>query len=304
MDLKNIIIFTFPAITLIGLITNTISFVIFSRKRFQNTIFSTYYRLFILFQSLNLIILPINKMLELNFNIYFSKISSFSCKLRFFYPNFNFSNAAWLLLAISIDRYLSITNSNKFLFRKRPQFQILTCCCIFLYNACFFTSSWFYYLKETTFNQTNQTKTSYKCVVSSIHVDLMEFFQQILCPSFFTILFTIFTIKNVFQSRKITHSYSSTNSTTKTIRVDRKFFISSITINVLFLLLNLPYFMFSILNDYTNLFIDQNDYYLFKYFESISYFCLYINLSLTFFINYFVNSMFKMELKMMFFKKD
>ena len=124
-SIKAIIVYSFPIITLIGLITNTITLAIFSRKRFQNTIFSTYFRFFIAFQSLNLI-LPINKILEFNFNIYFSRISNFTCKLRNFYGYFNLTCSAWLLVAISLDRYLCIAYPSRFLFRKKLLFQILT----------------------------------------------------------------------------------------------------------------------------------------------------------------------------------
>ena len=291
--IKTIIVYSFPLITLTGLVTNSLSFYIFSRTKFQNTIFSTYFRFYLLFQTLNLI-LPINKMFELNFDMFFSRISKLSCCFRFFYPNFNFSNSAWLLAVISIDRYLSISFSKKFSFRKKTNFQIITCCFIFAYNACFFTSSWFYYLKEyrLSINQTNnQTKPIYKCVPSGIEVDIMEMFQQIFAPFLLMILFTSLTIENVLRSR---HQINNVSSIRK-INIDRKFIISSITINLLFLLFNSPYFFFSFLNDYTTVFSNYND--LFKLFESLSYFFLYINLTSTFFINNCVNSMFKTELK-------
>jgi hypothetical protein len=291
--LKTTIVYSFIAITLIGLITNSISFVLFSRKRFQNTIFKTYFRMYVVFQTLNLI-LPINKMFELNLNMYFSRLSTFICSLRFFYPNFNFSNDAWLLVVLSIDRYLSVSYPNKFLFRKNHLFQSFICCFIFLYNTFYFTSSWFYYLKETRTNETNQTKISYKCVPFSIEVDIMEMFQQTLGPFSFMILFTMLTIKNLLRSRKINNN-NSNGLSNKTISNDKKFVISSIAITILFLLFNLPYFIFNFLNDYTTVFVNVNN--LFKLLESLTYFFLYINLCSTFFINSCVNSMFKCELK-------
>jgi hypothetical protein len=147
---KKIIVYSFQAITFIGLITNTILFVLFSRKRFQNTIIKTYLRMFIVFQTLNLI-LPRIKIFELNLNKYFI------CSLRFFYKNFHFSNAAWLLVVISIHRYLSISYPKQFLFRKKHLFQTILCCFIFVFK------SWFYYLKDFETNQTNKTKSTYKC---------------------------------------------------------------------------------------------------------------------------------------------
>ena len=296
--IKEIIVYSFPVITLIGLITNTTSFVIFSRKKFQNTIFSTYFRFFITFQNLNLI-LPINKILEFNFNIYFSRISNFTCKLRNFYGYFNLACSAWLLVAISLDRYLCIAYPTRFLFRKKVLFQILACFIIIVFHVCYFVSSWFYYLKETRISSTNetlnQTRKIYKCVPSGIETDIMELFEHILIPFFLMILFTSLTSRHVFQSRKIVCS------TLTTINNDRRFAISSITINILFVLFNLPQFLLNMINDYTLLF--ANHLYLLRVLQSITYFFHFTDLISIFFINYFVNSIFKKEFDLMIFNR-
>ena len=298
---KIILIYSFPLVTLIGLITNSISFVIFSRKRFRNTIFSTYFRFYILFQTLNLI-LPINKMLELNMNIYVSQSSNFMCKLRFFYPNVNFSNAGWLLAIISIDRFICISYPTKFLFRKSQLFQIFTSCFIILCNICYYSSSWFYYLKETTANLTNHTDilSSYTCVSPNFETDLLELIQQMIAPFCIMIIFTLLTIKNVYRSRKIINQ--SNGSSSKTMVNDRKFAISSIAINILFLLSSLPYFLLSMINDYSDAFINLID--LFEFLISISFFILYLNLNSTFLINKFFNSMFQIELRSSFLNRN
>ena len=95
---NTVIVYSFPMITLIGLIANSISFVVFSRKRFENTIFSTYFRFLLLFQTLNLIV-PVDKMLEWNLDLSFSRISNFTCKLRvaFVYFNFAIAPGSWSL---------------------------------------------------------------------------------------------------------------------------------------------------------------------------------------------------------------
>ena len=82
--IRTIIAYSYPLITVIGLITNSITFVIFSRKKFKNTIFSTYFCFLLVFQTLNLIT-PLNKLLEWNFDFYFSRLSNFTCKLRFWF---------------------------------------------------------------------------------------------------------------------------------------------------------------------------------------------------------------------------
>ena len=305
--IKTIIAYSFPFITLIGLITNSLSFVIFSRKRFQNTIFATYWRFFIVFQSLNLLVLPINKMLEFNFNIYFSRISTFCCKIRNVYPNYNILTFSWILVFISFDRYLSISYPSKFLFRKKSMFQIKICICLIIFNLVYITPTWFYYLKETNstqiiFNQT--TNIMRRCSSPGLWLETFELFQLNLIPFFFMIFFTLLTLKNLFNSRRKINqstmiSSSSSSSSTKQINNDRKFAITSIAINFLFLILNFPFLFLLIINEYTKLFVNLN--HILTFLQTVSIFFLYINFTSTFFIHYFANSMFKTELKWLLF---
>jgi hypothetical protein len=292
--LRTIIVYSFPVITLIGLITNFISFVIFSRKRFNNTIFSTYFRFSLIFETFNLI-LPINKMFESNFGMYFSLISNFCCTFRKFYAYSNYSIAAWLLAVISLDRYLSISYPAKFLYRKKFIFQKLTCCFIIGYNYCFYIPYWFFTIKEIKTNRTNQTLITYKCLPPGLWTELLNLVQECLIPFSLMFLFTVLTIRTVFKSRK---ALSSNNSTSTVKLRDIKFAISSIAISILFLSLSTPYFILLLIGDYSNIFAGQAN--LFELLYSLSYFLFFLNLSLMFFINYFSNSMFKKEFENLF----
>jgi hypothetical protein len=120
--------------------------------------------------------------------------------------------------------------------------------------------------------------------------------QQFIIPFILMIFFTFLTAKNLYRSRKINSTLSSNSSkSNKTINIDRKFTITSVIINILFLLFNLPYFLLFMINKYTNLFINLND--LFEFLEAFTYLMLYVNLGFTIFINYFVNTMFKQEIE-------
>ena len=291
--IKNMIVYSFPLITLIGLITNTISFVIFSGKKFQNSIFSTYFRFLLLFHTLNLIS-PSNKLLEWNFDFYFSQLSNFSCKIRYWFFYVNFAIAAWFQVIISIDRYLAISLPTKFILRKKFQFQIITSFIIIGFNCCMYIPSLMYYLKinnesSPIINQT--TKSNYKCTSPGIWADFMDLFQSTVLPFCLMILFTLLTIRTVFKSRR-----SSTNSSLSSVNKskDIKFAFTSILTNIIFILFNLPVFLVDLINDYTKVTDGLFDVYL--VFNAISYFVYYSNNFLTFFINYYVNSMFKKEL--------
>jgi hypothetical protein len=282
IGLKNIVIYSFPAITFIGLITNSLSFIIFSCKRFQKTIFSTYFRLYLVFVSISLI-LSINKMLESNFNIYLSKISDIACKLRVFFSYVNYPIAAWLLVVISLDRYLTIAFPVKFSFHKRFQFQMLICCFIVGFNFCIFIPYLFNYLQKIESNGTIQIK----CTTLNIWVELIDYLESTLIPFCLMIIFTSLTIKTVFDAR------NSTSIKPK----DMKFAVSSIIFNIIFLFFNSPVLLLSLMKNYTHLFVNLSD--LYEFLNSLSLFFLYLNTTLTFFVNYFINSIFKKEFELM-----
>jgi hypothetical protein len=283
--IRTIILYTFPAITLIGIIANSLSFLIFSRKRFYNTIFSTYFRFYLVVQTIN-ISFSINRLLETNLNIFFVKISNFTCKFRYFFFYANFAIASWFLVIISLDRYLSIAYPAKFFYRKKFIFQIFVSICIISYNICVYIPFWFSYLEYAHSNRTNVTQT--KCELPFKAGSTIHLLQSTLIPFTFMFLFTSFTIKIVFDSRKSTSSNSNNKSK------DMKFAISSIAINIIFLLFNSPVFFLDIISRYSDLFTNLNN--LFMVLQSVSLFLLYTNMGSTFFINYFFNSMFKKEM--------
>ena len=286
--IKIIIVYSFPALTIYGLITNAILFIIFSRKRFQNTIFSTYYRFYLVFSTL-CILLPINKMFESNLDQYFSQISDFACKFRFYFEFVNFAIIAWFLVIISLDRFLSISYPSRFAFRKNFQFQIIVSLFIILFHLVYYIPYLFYYLKVIQVNETNSTDLiSFECVAPGIWAVLMDLFQSTVIPFLLMIIFTIVSIKTVFNSRK---SASPNSIKAK----DIKFALSSIIINVLFILFNLPYYCVEIIKDNTNLFDNSND--LYEMLDSLTYFLFYIYLGFTFLVNFFVNSIFREELE-------
>ena len=242
--LKIIITYLYPLVFLLSLAFNFICLIIFSRKSFENTVFKVYFRCYVLFQTFNLI-MPINKMLEFNFDVYFSQISNLTCKFRYYYGNVNYSTCSWLLVVVSLDRFLSISYPHKFIYRQKTYFQIIVCFFVIGLNACFYTSSFFYYLQMI--NETNNQTIKYKCIPNGIWIEIMKLLEQFIIPFILMILFTLLTAKNLYRSRKINSSFSN-NKSTKSNCMDRKFTITSIIINILFLLFNLPYFLLFMIN--------------------------------------------------------
>ena len=151
-----------PITALIGILTNTIAFIVFSRKTFRNTVFSTYFRFVTIFDTLSQLT-TFNKYFEVNLGFYIKNLSIFACKFRYYYSYVITPLSGWTLAIISFDRYLSIAYPTRFLIRKKIQFQIIVCCFIFTLNAILFTP-WLNFTITLT-NSSNQTNI--QCNISN-----------------------------------------------------------------------------------------------------------------------------------------
>ena len=111
--IKSVILWLFLPIILIGLFGNLFSFIIFSRKRFNTPIFSVYFRFINIIDTFTLIF-AINDFLIFKYRLNAELVSEFLCH-TFYY--FNYSTAPssnWILVIISIDRYMNIKLFNPF----------------------------------------------------------------------------------------------------------------------------------------------------------------------------------------------
>jgi hypothetical protein len=295
---KTAVVCLYLLIAVIGLISNLLSFIIFSQKKFQNTVFSIYFRFIVIFDILSMMI-PVNKFFEFNLNIWFRDFSDPLCKFRYYYIYVVFPISGWGLVAVSIDRYFSIVYPTKFSIRKNILFQILVCCGILVYNLVYYIPQLFYYINisKSFNNKTNQTIITKKCVNQNYPTDWLNILNTTLIPFALMFVFTLITLRKLFKSRK-NSCQNSQSSSNKTRQKDIRFAITSITLNVIFLLLNLPYGVYSIL--VLNISMNKD---LEKLIYSIIYVPFYLNLTSLFFINLKVNSIFRNEFIRIFFSK-
>lgn len=284
--LITILVYSYLVISLIGLVTNILSMIVFSRKKFQNTVFYIYFRFVAFFNILSMII-PINKFFEYNLNIWFRDFSDSLCKFRMYTFYVLQPMLGWSLVAVSIDRYLSIAYPSKFSFRKKTIFQVIVCCSILSYNLCYNIPHLFSYVKRTkqSTNKTNLTIITDRCSNNVYLKDWFNTFSTTIIPFALMFLFTLLTLIKLFQSRKNINNC-------KTKKRDNRFAMTSISLNIIFLLLNLPYGVFSILIMYIS---DSMNKTIEKLIYSIIYVPYYSNLVSIFFINIAVNKMFRDE---------
>lgn len=293
--IEDILIYFYPVIFVMGTIGGILSFIIFSRKRFQNTIFSTYYRLLNIVDILALLsvlfvfIQDKAKLDHLqNFNLF--------CKMLPAIYYITPSISAWSVVIISFDRFLSVTMPTKFKFRKKFSYQMIVCFCVILANFLYYVKLIFSEIKIDKLQLFNiSIDYEPECVygISNEILIWMDFIGSAILPFFFMILFTILTLWSIHKSRNKVNSISHNTQVSINIikQKDYKFSITSISLSIIFLMFNGPYAFFNILGEY--LIMSSETYNLVIRVLLIFH---YMNMASVFYINVIFNSIFKEEL--------
>ena len=289
--LIKILNFSYCLIIIIGLAGNTISFIIFSCKKFQRTIFSTYFRFLSVFDSIYFIFIIIKMLIYVEVNLY--DLSSFSCKIIFYLNTIATSLSIWTMVIISFDRMFSIVCPNRFQFRKRSKFQFVAIAGIIIYNSVynchvlFLTYHTMSYKNQTRTILTNQT-AELKCEIDKIQT-YFELANATIVPFLLMMITTIIMLIKLFRSRRRRSQQLNTNhqSSPSTKRKDVKFAIITISLNLIFLTFNLPLIVSSLLlnylNDIEHLILD------------LFLFLFQCNYSSLFYVNLIVNSLFRKQ---------
>jgi hypothetical protein len=294
---KTIIVYIYPVLSLIGLTTNTLSFIIFSRKRFKNTIFATYFRFLIIFDIFSLTFLPINRLFELNFNIFLKDLNNEFCKIRYYAFYVLYPISGWILTVVSLDRCLKVTFiSNKFLTQiSKSSFQIVMCLVVLTFNIVYYVPNLFFYIKiqnstiGLSINQTNiLTK---KCTNPGIPAMWLDVANYFFTPFLLMVLFNSLTIISLIKSRYRLNDKSISKK-------DLRFVITTIFLNLFFLVENFPNCLYSIMNYYNQEFMNNKNLNIFV--MSICYVIFYSHSASVFFVQITFNSMFKDEFKILF----
>ena len=296
----NIFLISYVIVLIFGLAGNILSFIVFSRKKFKNTLFSIYFRVLNI-ADVYTILFALVDFLKYKVGYEIEIISAFFCKTTF-YSLFAISPiSGHILVVIAIDRFITTRCPNRFSIRNKKYFQIILCLFITLYNISYYIPMIIFHEFELiSVNDSNSTKISYACNLNDAGVTYwMDFFNSTVIPFALMIIFTSLTLKLIFDSRvKLAAtrrvrtraaSLVQSNSTTKI--KDIKFAVTSITLNLCFLVLNFPVVTYSLLSVYMQMDQDLQDF-----IYVITEFFFYVNAGLLFYINILVNSIFKKEL--------
>ena len=208
--------------------------------------------------------------------------------------------SGYILVLISLDRLISISMPTRFLFRKKVNYQVAITILMFAFNLLFYSVTLASHLNQSKSENSTSNTTDYRCYEFKNTVQIMswlDLFNYSIIPFSFMIMFTSLTLKSIFASRKRTFSMQNNqfhkfNSTSSSRAKDIKFAITSVTLNVIFLILNIPFCIFAIAFSHVIKLIDSDiDY----FFYVLTLFFNYINFGTAFFINFAVNSIFRKE---------
>lgn len=281
--MKTIFLELYPFIIILGVIGNILSLLVYSRKKFENTIFKILFKTIAIFDLIATIV-PLHSYFLFKFNYDINLLSEFSC--RFFeYLIYVISPCStYILVYVSFDRMMNVMNSNLFKFRNSKQFQIRLCWFIFIFNFIFYLP--IPYHKELLVMMQNSSKKRTECFLNDDgFIHWVDLFYSTLIPFVLMLIFTTITIVSLFRSRKRTIGIKPK---------DIKFAITSISIDISFFLLVGPLTLYFLIVNYVR--IDYDTFLVYFIF-----FCSFysLNYSIRFYIYIFVNSIFRREFKNM-----
>jgi len=280
----------------LGLFGNLISLKVINGKKFRNVGPNEVYRFLFIFDTLYLLQIII-VYCEYAFMLDVTILSDISCKIYIYFSYAFDAISCWFLVYISIEKYLSICCTNKIFMRrmrkKRIQFIYMVSVFVFICSVYIIEPFCFELMNLNAYsNETNTTPLMY-CNFIDYELQLvssyLDLFFRVFLPFILMLTFSFLIIYSVFKSR---NRVSDSVQETKRLKRDIRFAVMSLSINFVFMSLNLPFSIVLFLPDY----YAQTIYFLTFYLFFFSY-------GVNFYIMILVNSKFKEEFYNIFCKK-
>ena len=274
------------AIIAIGFIGNIITIIIFLRKPFRNNSISTYC-ISLAFVECLAIFQIFNDMGYLAKNLFLIDQSETGCKIFSMSGLFSTTIPPYIMVVFSVDKLLSMrTRSIEILKKKWFQWSIVAAI------ALFHIVLYIYY--PILVKRSEIFPGYFICDVTTIGFFqifmIVVIFEMSIIPFIILITTSILIIRALVKSRNTVELRGKLTKDRKSR--DRKYAISSVTFNTIYIVLKLPSAIFYTLvafYSYYNI-----------YFSAFSALLFYLNCSLGFFIHIVTNSLFRRELLILF----
>lgn len=272
-----------------GLIGNILQFRIYSKKSLKKYSFTFYFRITSivdLFITLHLIKLY----LDVQFNYRLYEQSNFLCKFVTYSIYAAGAISAWTLVAMSLDRLVTIVFPRKFLFLFKKNYQVIILVLIFALNGAYYS---FLFVDLNILNanltiyENKSTILRYCNLNEHMKMHWLDLANAAVVPFTLMIMINIIILRYIFKSRKKINICPNARLS----RRDRKFSITSISLNLIFLLLNAPTNIYSIVHEYQKI-----DVHLHKLLDTTFLLMFYSNYALNFYLQILVNSILRNEI--------
>jgi hypothetical protein len=280
-NLINFVLYWFPPlILLIGLTGNLLGCIIIWRPKLKNIGPRNIYKYLFIMDTIYLLEIVFNYS-SFGFGKIINNVSDIICKLTNY---FGFSLAVispMLIVYISFDRYISIKYpAKRFLFRK-AKIQFIYFIIIFLFNLIYYLPVFFSSNLNLTHNNTFQCSLGKN--ESLFILFLMDVLNRVILPFGLMLIGSILLIYSLFKSRtRIVENFLADEN--KTFYTEIRLATTSLSLNLIYILLNLPISVINFSQLYDNLYMYIYCYYLF-----------YLSYSLNFYILLISNSLFQNE---------
>ena len=266
----------------IGFFGNVISFVIFSRKRFQKNSISTYCQALALIDCLTIVEI-LDTFYQLIYKVDFINTSDESCRAMSYIPTIYNSIPVWILVAFSLDKLLNMRRKAINLIHKK-WFQWSLIAGIVLFHSILYMglpifirrteiSPGVYFCDPTTFQ------------LFDVHM-IVVIIETCLIPFIIMIVSSIMTIRLLYKSRRLVERAGKLTASRRSR--DTRYAISSVVFNFVFIPLKLPIVIYYILSSFD---VDTSVYYF-----QISLLLYFLTSSSNFFVHLVTNSLFRQEL--------
>ncbi len=273
-----------PLILIFGLVGNLTALAVFFKGKLKKIGPVLIYKF--LFVMDNVYICQIlNAYLSYAFNLNVTIVSRLACKL-FNYFNYIDAISPFLLVYISLERFISIGYPTKRCKLTNTRNQVIYFICVLVFCSTYTITVPFYYdLIESQNNLTDLNKTEISCEFVSYSGQLIlgTLDNTIYLIAFILIsVFSCFLVKVVFKSRSRAVSTLNEN---KRVKRDAKLALNCILMNSIFIILCMPA---TVVYYNPNIFSED-----FLFFSTL--FIFYLSYGINFYILFFFNSLFRKE---------
>ena len=265
-----------------GIVGNIISFIVFSRKTFQKNSISIYCRTLAIF-DMYIVLSIITDFYNILYNYYIANYSDAVCVAMSYAYHAVGPIPGWILVAFSIDKAISLKKVTSVM--KKPNLHYMIVIGIVLFNLLL-------YIEVPIFLRLFPLQiygmTFYVCDPSTLSfgnvLNIVYIIEGSALPFLIMVISSLVTIKTLRDSRHHVEIVGSVDEKRKSR--DRKFAITSITFNVLFIVLKMP-LLVCVAIGYN--FVSTYVYY-------IALALYFLNYSISFIVHFSTNSLFRREL--------